>query len=166
MLPAMMIMDWTSETVSQPQLKVVLPKGCCSHGDSYSNETLTATKLLWFTLLSSLCSRGWPWTYRDLPASASVVLGLKSCPTVPCPIIYFCFERDKRRLWLEYIGCSWVWLLLISTLETPCHRKEWCLTSGGQRSVCCTAALVLVLHPPQKLYLEARATVPSSKIYF
>ena len=34
MLPAMMIMDWTSETVSQPQLNVVLYKSCLGYGVS------------------------------------------------------------------------------------------------------------------------------------
>jgi hypothetical protein len=34
MLPAMMIMDWTSEPVSQPPLNVVLYKSCLGHGVS------------------------------------------------------------------------------------------------------------------------------------
>jgi hypothetical protein len=31
--------------------------------------------------LNSLCRPGWPWTQRDLPATASQVLGLKMCAT-------------------------------------------------------------------------------------
>jgi hypothetical protein len=31
-LPAMMIMDWTSEPVSQPQLNVFLYKSCFGYG--------------------------------------------------------------------------------------------------------------------------------------
>ena len=31
MLPAMMIMDWTSETVSQPQLNICFHKTCLGH---------------------------------------------------------------------------------------------------------------------------------------
>jgi hypothetical protein len=34
MLPAIMIMDWTFQTVSQPQLNVVLYKSCLGHGVS------------------------------------------------------------------------------------------------------------------------------------
>jgi hypothetical protein len=34
LLPTMVIMDWTSETVSQPQLSVCLYKSCLSHGVS------------------------------------------------------------------------------------------------------------------------------------
>jgi hypothetical protein len=34
MPPAMMVMDWTSETVSQPEVNVVLYKSCLGHGVS------------------------------------------------------------------------------------------------------------------------------------
>jgi hypothetical protein len=44
MLPAMMIMDWTSETESQLQLNVVLCKSCLGHGvfsEQWNPKTVT-----------------------------------------------------------------------------------------------------------------------------
>ena len=46
MLPVMMIMDWTSETVSQPQWNVCLYKSCLGHGLSsqqWNSETAPFT---------------------------------------------------------------------------------------------------------------------------
>jgi len=50
---------------------------------------------LFLPLLSwnSLFRRDWPWTHRDLPASASWVLGLKDCTTTAS--IRF-FKKKKR----------------------------------------------------------------------
>jgi hypothetical protein len=37
----------------------------------------------WLTQ-NSLCRPGWPWIQRDLPASASCILGLKAWATTTC----------------------------------------------------------------------------------
>ena len=62
---------------------------------------------------TSSCRPGWPWTYRDLPASASRVLGLKACTTTARLLLCFLcmLEEDikspYRRLWAT------VWVLRI-----------------------------------------------------
>ena len=44
-------------------------------------------------VLDSLCTPGWLRIYRDLPASASRVLGLKECAATPGPAVFqHCFK--------------------------------------------------------------------------
>ena len=48
-------------------------------------------------VLNSLCKLGWPQTHRDLPASASWMLGLKVCATMPSLLkVFFFFLKDTN----------------------------------------------------------------------
>lgn len=54
MIPAMMIIDCTSETVSQPQLNVVLYKSCHGHMSLHRNETQTKMNSVMLHLVNSI----------------------------------------------------------------------------------------------------------------
>lgn len=60
-----------------------------SSSKSSSSFIITAflRKMSYYIVLAilKLCRPGWPWTYRDLPASASLVLGLKAYTTLLGP---------------------------------------------------------------------------------
>ena len=98
MLPAMMRMDWTSEPVSQPQLNAV---SCLGHVCLYSNRN-SNKDCFWDRVY--LCSPGYPITHsvdqtvlklRNLPASASRVLGLKAYTMTLSFTVYF-FQRHLQ----------------------------------------------------------------------
>ena len=60
---------------------------------------------------TSSCRPGWPRTHRDLPASASQVLGLKACATTAwqtCIFIFILFYFNFM-IYLSFILCALVW---------------------------------------------------------
>ena len=70
----------------------------------------------------SLYSPGCPETHsvdqtglelRNLPASASQVLGLKACATTARPVITFNATTDKYVLFLEFLFTFWLMVLLL-----------------------------------------------------
>ena len=61
-MPALMVMDWTSEPVSQPQLNVVLYKEL-----PWSWSLFTAWKPWLRHLALPILTRSWPSTHRDFP---------------------------------------------------------------------------------------------------
>ena len=66
---------------------------------------------------------GWPWTHRDLPASASWELGLKVCTTMPFPKMFL----GSRQSWMShdfkvlYQACLALCLYRVLTLKIKEH---------------------------------------------
>lgn len=61
----------------------------CASKDSSTPLNNTLLQICFILRQVSLCSLGWPWPCRDLPASVSQVLGLKAVTPGPTEIPFY-----------------------------------------------------------------------------